>query len=224
MIEPGKTELPPEHLPLVGDVVAVLKMCVDHDLPLEKLPKLWDDYQQLQQIERRAGIQNGNMDREIKRLRGLTAEQDKQLKDERLHVQELQARITELERKPSPVAYHVEMYTTRIKDLEETESRLEAQVRTMEAHQRDQDDALQEQADRYAALLARCKHFEALADHRRLEDLEDLIAHYRCGMEGMKVLADLGHFSNEFRLCLIRKTLYTFEPTVKAHQENATDA
>lgn len=200
---------PREHLPTVPEVVAVLKMCSDHDIPIDKLPKLWDEYQQLQQIERRAGIQNGNMDREIKRLRGLVAELDAQLRDAKL---------------PQEDNDQMALYRQRIADLTETESRLESQIRLMEAQQRDQDDAMQEQADRFAALLARCKHFEALADTSRMDDLEDLIAHYRCGMEGMKVLADLRHFSNEFRLCLIRKTLYTFEPTLKQPQEAGDDA
>ena len=165
MTEPHSTELPAEHLPLIGDVVAVLKMCVDHDIPLDKLPRLWDEHQQLQQVERRAGIQNGNMDREIKRLRQLTGELDKQVKDGELTLQELQ--------------------------------------------------------DKYDALLSRCKHFEGLANARRIEDLEDLVAHYRCGMNGMKEIANNCHFSNELRLYLVRTCLYTFEPELKEATANA---
>ncbi|EPT1451882.1 hypothetical protein ACVOZ6_003470 [Escherichia coli] len=141
----------------ISDVIAVLKMCDEHDIPLEKLPKLWDEHQQLQQVERRAGIQNGNMDREITRLRGLTAELDKQVKDADIRYQDLE--------------------------------------------------------DRFQALLLRCKHFEGLADQQRIDDLEDLISHYRCGMEGMKAIDEISWFSPEFRLSLIRKALYTFEPT-----------
>ncbi|ENQ1546069.1 hypothetical protein ACEOHC_003881 [Salmonella enterica] len=72
-------------------------MCDDHDIPLEKLPKLWDEHQQLKQVERRAGIQNGNMDREIGRLRMLTAELDAQLRDERDKTARLKAHIAELQ-------------------------------------------------------------------------------------------------------------------------------
>ncbi|EIP9221039.1 hypothetical protein LT875_002486 [Salmonella enterica] len=97
MTEPVNSELPAEHLPLVGDVVKVLQMCIDHDIPLDKLPKLWDEHQQLQQVERRAGIQNGNMDREIARLRVLTADQDAQLRAERREIDRLRAHIIELQ-------------------------------------------------------------------------------------------------------------------------------
>lgn len=210
MSEYDHKPFPREHLPTVPEVVAVLKMCSDHDIPLDKLPKLWDEHQNLQQIERRAGIQNGNMDREIKRLRGLVAELDAQLRDER-------ARET-------PDGNQLALYAERIKDLESTERKLEDQIRELENKQREQDAAMQEQADRYSALLARCKHFEGLADQKRIDELEDFIAHYRCGMEGMKVLADLRHFSHQFRLCLIRKTLYTFEPSLKLPKEPGEDA
>lgn len=158
MTEPDNAAtIPADQLPLVSEVVAVLQMCEEHDIPLNKLPKLWDEHQQLQQVERRAGIQNGNMDREIKRLRELTAELDKQIHDGRI------------EREDMEIRYH--------------------------------------------ALLLRCKAFEEQADQKRLDTLEDLIAHYRCGMEGMKAIYDIQWFSPEFRLTLIRKALYTFEPT-----------
>ncbi|EAM1616269.1 hypothetical protein EU642_21780 [Salmonella enterica] len=80
-------------LPTVAEVVAILEMCEAHDLPVDKLPGLWDRYQQLEKIERRAGIQNGNMDREIARLRGLTSELDAQLRDERLKTAALETNI-----------------------------------------------------------------------------------------------------------------------------------
>lgn len=87
-----------------AEVKAVLAMCEKHDIPLAQLPGLWDRYQALEQIERRAGIQNGNMDREILRLRGLTSELDAQLRDAQMQIAALEtnaeaykAHITELQ-------------------------------------------------------------------------------------------------------------------------------
>ncbi|EIW6162763.1 hypothetical protein MF451_003760 [Salmonella enterica subsp. enterica serovar Saintpaul] len=210
-------------LPTIEQVASVLAMCEKYDLPIAQLPDLWDKYTALQKVERRAGIQNGNMDREIKRLRELTAEQDKQLK----------------------AAYgDVDLCRLRISDLEETEITLRARVKDLEGlavqaapllrqiteleDQRDRQQHLIEQqqnsydelGDKYEALLTRCKHFEGISDQRRMADLEDLIEHYRCGMNGMKELAANKHFSHEWRLWLITRTLNVFEPTVKG-QPNA---
>ncbi|EJG5415718.1 hypothetical protein NAD41_002357 [Salmonella enterica] len=208
--------LPPDYLPSIPEVVAVLKMCVDHDLPLEKLPGLWDKYQALEQVERRINIQNGNMDREIIRLRGLTSELDKQLADERQRVKELQEALNNsLHGAKHGNANQVELYRQRIRDMEQAEACLESQILILETNQRDQDAAMQEQADRYEALRLRCKHFEDLADPRQREALEDLVTHYREGMNGLKKLAQNPHFSNELRVDLMRRVLYVFEPELK---------
>ncbi|EDY2029980.1 hypothetical protein GTB64_004422 [Salmonella enterica] len=245
--------IPADYLPSIPEVVAVLKMCVDHDIPLEKLPRLWDEHQQLIQIERRAGIQNGNMTRELERLRQLTAELDKQIRDSAIElgdrddeikrleaierhlgaqadkdlacIQQLETRIAALEGNPDQLA----LYRQRIHDMTETESRLESRIVCMEQDKREQDDAMQEQSDRYAALLARCKHFEALADHRKADALDDLVCHYREGMNGLKQIAKNPHFSYELRVDLMRRVLYVFEPelVITGHMgttEGTTDA
>lgn len=163
-------------LPTIEQVASILAMCEKHDLPLSDLPNLWDKYTALQKVERRAGIQNGNMDREIKALRERNAE----LEALGLECAPLLRQITALE------------------------SRIQ------------QDGiAYQDLSDKYEALRLRCKHFEAIADQRRLEDLEDLVEHYRSGMNGMKELAANKHFSHQWRLWLITRTLNVFEPTVK---------
>lgn len=76
-------------LPTIEQVARVLAMCEEHDLPLAKLPKLWDEHTALQQVERRYGIQNGNMERELMRLRQLTHELESQLKDSNQALAEL---------------------------------------------------------------------------------------------------------------------------------------
>jgi hypothetical protein len=208
---------PPEYLPSVPEVVAVLKMCVDHDLPLNKLPKLWDDHQNLQQVERRAGIQNGNMDREIKRLRGLVSELDAQLRD-----------------RNGDAANQLELYRTRIADLEETEGQLRACIDNMQADKDKDDDITARYAtrvdelegqlecyvDKYEALLARCKHFEAIADPSRIHELEERILDYRAGIGGMKEIVTCSFFSFELRCELLRKCLYVFEPQQREAQCN----
>lgn len=187
MSEPGNTPFPPEYLPSVGEVVSVLKMCTDHDIPLEKLPGLWDEHQRLQQVERRAGIQNGNMDRELKRLRGLTSELDKQIADERLYA----------------------------KGLEADKQSLTDQLGQVKAMLEDMNAGADELRTQYEALLCRCKHFEGVADQSRIDTLEDLLAHYKAGMAGMKDIIQIRWFSNEFRLELVRRALYVFEPELK---------
>lgn len=198
-------------LPTVEQVAAVLAMCEAHDLPLNQLPNLWDKYQALQQVERRSGIQNGNQLRELERLR---------------------ASIKELEQRANDAELQAQLYRTRVEDLEETEGKLTARVKELEAlgldgasllrqitalESRIEQDgiAYSDLTDKYEALRLRCKHFESAADPKRIEDLEDLLAHYRSGMEGMKQLADIKHFSNEWRLWLIRRTLNVFEPQLK---------
>ncbi|ECN9265161.1 hypothetical protein ZL58_14090 [Salmonella enterica subsp. enterica serovar Typhimurium] len=191
-------------LPTIEQVAGILAMCDEHDIPPSQLPGLWDKYTALQQVERRLGIQNGNMERELIRLRQLTSELDKQI---------------------SAASGEVELYRMRIKDLEETEDTLRARVRELEALGLDSaaylrritelEDQIGTFTDKYEALLLRCKHFEGLADQRKLADLEDIIEHYRCGMNGMKELAANKHFSHEWRLWLITRTLNVFEPAVK---------
>lgn len=191
-------------LPTIEQVAGILAMCDDHDIPPSQLPGLWDKYTALQQVERRLGIQNGNMERELIRLREQTSEQETRL-NAQMHTIELQA--------------------VRIHDLEETEDTLRARVRELEALGLDSaaylrritelEDQIGTFTDKYEALLLRCKHFEGLADQRKMADLEDIIEHYRCGMNGMKELAANKHFSHEWRLWLITRTLNVFEPTVK---------
>lgn len=192
---------PPLPLSIHGLAASILAMCEAHDLPIDQLPGLWDKYTNLQQVERRAGIQNGNMERELMRLRELTHEQEKSLQD---YTNELQ------------------LYRTRIADLEETEGHLRCRVRELEGFQDKQFETIDnmqvkynELGDKYEALLLRCKHFEELANPKRIDDLEDLIAHYRSGMQGMNELAANKHFSNDWRLWLITRTLNVFEPSVK---------
>ncbi|EGD6457172.1 hypothetical protein IAJ44_004232 [Salmonella enterica] len=151
-------------LPSIAEVTAILEMCDKHDLPVAELPGLWDKFQKLEQVERRINIQNGNMDREISRLRELTNELDAQLRDEKLNTASLEANNGSL--------------LAHISELQEL--------------------------------------LEAAERSTRVDDLEDLVSHYRCGMAGMKEIADNPHFSNELRLQLIRNCLYVFEPEHKA--------
>lgn len=163
-------------LPTIEQVNAVLAMCEQYDLPLSSLPNLWDKYQCLQQVERRLGIQNGNLERDL-----------------------IQAnkRVDELEKLGLECAPLLRQITALESRIEQTNSAYEGLT------------------EKYEALRLRCKHFEEKADPRKLDDLEDLIAHYRSGMQGMKELADNKHFSCEWRLWLIRRTLNVFEPQLK---------
>lgn len=76
-------------LPTVQQVSQVLAMCQEHDIPLKDLPYIWDKFQQqtdetrrleaevkrLNDVERKTGIANGNMERELQRLRQFSHEQ-----------------------------------------------------------------------------------------------------------------------------------------------------
>ena len=76
-------------LPTVQQVSQVLAMCQEHDIPLKDLPYIWDKFQQqadesrrleaevkrLNDVELKTGIANGNMERELHRLRQFSHEQ-----------------------------------------------------------------------------------------------------------------------------------------------------
>lgn len=175
----------------------VLVMCKDHDLPLADLPYIWDKYQQqsnetrrleaevkrLNDVERKTGIANGNMERELQRLRQLSNEQAKIIQSDSIELESLRA-----------LGLDSAAQLRRITELE-------TQLETL--------------TDKYEALALRCKHFEEQADPSRIEDLEDLICHYRCCIDGAKDIARITHFSNELRLRLISTVLAVFEPKVK---------
>lgn len=81
----------------------VIRMCKEHDLPLADLPYIWDKYQEqanecrrldielkrVNDVERKAGIANGNMERELQRLRQLTNEQAKIIQSDNIELTSL---------------------------------------------------------------------------------------------------------------------------------------
>ncbi|HGX3708956.1 TPA: hypothetical protein ACNEJR_003717 [Escherichia coli] len=177
----------------------VLAMCKEHDLPLADLPYIWDKYQEqanearrldielkrVNDVERKAGIANGNMERELQRLRQLTNEQAKIIQSD-----------------------NIELTSLRELGLDSA-----AQLRNIT----DLELQVEELTCKYESVLLRCKHFEGLADQTRIDDLEDLVSHYRCCINGAKDIARISHFSNELRLHLIRVVLGVFEPKVKTN-------
>lgn len=202
-------------LPSVPEVVQILEMCEAHDLPIDQLPGLWDKYQALEQVERRINIQNGNMDREIIRLRGLTASQDKDLRDERLNNSALESNAEMLKLRIIELEALLADAKRVAAGLDDDKARLAAQLSDTQTLVDGINTGADCLRDKYEALLCRCKHFESLADQERIDNLEDLLAHYKAGMAGMKDLIRIPWFSNEFRLELVRRALYVFEPELK---------
>ncbi|ELK5289338.1 hypothetical protein Q6670_004005 [Salmonella enterica] len=101
-------------LPTVQQVSQVLAMCQEHDIPLKDLPYIWDKFQQqtdetrrleaevkrLNDVERKTGIANGNMERELQRLRQFSHEQALIIQSdsvERADLRDAEARIETLQ-------------------------------------------------------------------------------------------------------------------------------
>ena len=183
---------------------AVVAMCEEYDVPLLDLPGLWDKARHLDEenrrlitVERKTGILNGNMERELQRLRQFSHEQANIIKDMTAELQEWSQKYDRAIQSAENNCSSLMRANDRICELEE------------------QRDELQ---DKFQSAVMRSKHYERLHQERdpaRIDDLEDLVAHYRCGINGAKELADNKHFSNELRLHLIRKVLYVFEPELK---------
>lgn len=181
----------------VNQCLQVLTMCKDHDLPLADLPYIWDKYleqanearrldievKRLNDVERKTGILNGNMERELQRLRQLSHEQSKIIQSDNIELESLRALGLDS--------------AAQLRQITELELQVE------------------ELTCKYESVLCRCKHFEELANPSRIDDLEDLVSHYRCCINGAKDIARISHFSNELRLHLIRVVLGVFEPKVK---------
>ena len=78
---------------------AVVAMCEECDLPLSDLPGLWDKARSLDEenrrliaVERKTGILNGNIERELQRLRQFSYQQGKIISDMTAELNELQAK------------------------------------------------------------------------------------------------------------------------------------